>query len=265
VANFGHAALAWLVTVLVAHEFAWAATEFVNARGAWRLVPWGFVPALVLMGICADAARPAWPIGVHRRAYLVTAAVPLALWMLVWSFVANVGSNGNPAPLPYVPLLNPLDLTLGFIAATLAMWLMRLGREGIDVSSAVPREALFGVPAALGFVWANAIVLRTIHHWYGVDWSFDALWHSTLVQTALSILWAVIALAAMVFANRRAARTGWVAGAALLAVVVVKLFVVDLSRIGGIERIVSFIGVGVLLLAIGYLAPVPPRRKEETT
>jgi uncharacterized membrane protein len=145
------------------------------------------------------------------------------------------------------------------------MWLMRLEREGVEISTAVPREALFGVSAALGFVWANAIVLRTIHHWYGVGWSFDALWHSTLVQAALSLLWAVIALAAMVLANRRAARTGWIAGAALLAVVVVKLFVVDLSRIGGIERIVSFIGVGVLLLAIGYLAPVPPRRKEETT
>ena len=33
---------------------------------------------------------------------------------------------------------------------------------------------------------------------------------------------------------------------------------------GGIERIVSFIGVGLLLLLIGYLAPVPPRRKEVT-
>jgi len=47
----------------------------------------------------------------------------------------------------------------------------------------------------------------------------------------------------------------------LLAVVVVKLFAVDLSRIGSVERIVSFIGVGLLLLAIGYLAPVPARKE----
>jgi len=90
------------------------------------------------------------------------------------------------------------------------------------------------------------------------------MWHSTLVQAVLSILWSVIALATMVAANRAAARVGWVAGAVLLAVVVAKLFLVDLSRVGGIERIVSFIGVGLLLLLIGYLAPVPPRRKEET-
>src|SRR5206468_7510258 len=120
-----------------------------------------------------------------------------------------------------------------------------------------------GVPAVLLFLWVNAIVLRTIHHWYGVPWSLDAMWHSTRVQAALSLLWAIIALAVMVFANRRAARTGWIAGASLLAIVVIKLFVVDLSRISGIERIVSFIGVGLLLLLIGYLAPVPPARKEE--
>jgi uncharacterized membrane protein len=44
-----------------------------------------------------------------------------------------------------------------------------------------------------------------------------------------------------------------------MAVVVGKLFLVDLSHIGGIERIVSFIGVGLLMLLVGYLAPVPPR------
>ena len=47
----------------------------------------------------------------------------------------------------------------------------------------------------------------------------------------------------------------------LLAVVVAKLFFVDLSQVGGVERIVSFMGVGVLLLIIGYMAPVPPRRE----
>jgi uncharacterized membrane protein len=44
-----------------------------------------------------------------------------------------------------------------------------------------------------------------------------------------------------------------------MAVVVVKLFIVDLAKLGGVERIVSFIAVGVLMLVIGYVAPVPPR------
>ena len=48
-------------------------------------------------------------------------------------------------------------------------------------------------------------------------------------------------------------------GAALLGVVVLKLAVNDLGNTGTVARIVSFIGVGVLLMVIGYLAPVPPK------
>jgi uncharacterized membrane protein len=63
----------------------------------------------------------------------------------------------------------------------------------------------------------------------------------------------------MVVANRRGVREPWLAGAALLAAVVLKLFVVDLSGIGTLARIVSFLAVGGLMLLIGYLAPLPPR------
>jgi uncharacterized membrane protein len=53
-----------------------------------------------------------------------------------------------------------------------------------------------------------------------------------------------------------------IAGAALLAVVVVKLFFVELADSGGLYRIVSFMGVGVLLLLVGYFAPVPSTQKQ---
>jgi uncharacterized membrane protein len=259
----GHAGFVVLVTLLAAHEIGWLAREFVGGGSVWSVVPWGLAPALALILICKLSPRESWPFATHRRAYLVVAAFLLVAWALIFALLVNLVHDGNPAPLPFVPLINPLDLTLGLIVGSLALWTLRLAREDIDIRAWLPRELLYGVPAALIFIWANAIVMRTIHHWYGVPWAFDAMWHSTLVQAALSLLWSVIALAVMVFANRRAARVGWVAGATLLAIVVVKLFVVDLSRIGGIERIVSFIGVGLLLLLIGYLAPVPPRRKEE--
>jgi uncharacterized membrane protein len=51
-------------------------------------------------------------------------------------------------------------------------------------------------------------------------------------------------------------------GATLLGVVIAKLFLVDLSRVGSIERIVSFLGVGLLMLVLGYLAPLPPAKRE---
>lgn len=40
---------------------------------------------------------------------------------------------------------------------------------------------------------------------------------------------------------------------------VVKLLLIDLNNAGGGARIVAFIAVGVLMLVMGYLAPLPPR------
>lgn len=51
---------------------------------------------------------------------------------------------------------------------------------------------------------------------------------------------------------------GW--PGALLAVVVAKLMLVDLSQTSALQRIVSFVGVGLLMLLVGYVAPLPPQR-----
>jgi uncharacterized membrane protein len=46
-------------------------------------------------------------------------------------------------------------------------------------------------------------------------------------------------------------------GAALLALTVIKLLVLDLSAADTLARIVSFIVVGLLMLLIGYVSPIP--------
>jgi uncharacterized membrane protein len=45
----------------------------------------------------------------------------------------------------------------------------------------------------------------------------------------------------------------------------VKLFFVELADQGGLFRIVSFLSVGVLLLLVGYFAPVPPAKKDDAS
>ena len=113
------------------------------------------------------------------------------------------------------------------------------------------------------FIVLNGVLLRTLHHYAGVPFRLDAMLHSVLVQAAFSLFWSLLALAAMVTATRRALRVLWVVGAALLAIVVAKLFLVDLSNTGTVERVVSFIGVGILVIVIGYFAPVPPKSEEK--
>ena len=113
-------------------------------------------------------------------------------------------------------------------------------------------------------ILATSETARTVHHWLDVPWHLESLWDSTALQTSLSILWAVIGLSGMVAGVRMARRAVWVAGASWMAVVVAKLFVVDLRNLTAAGRVVSFIVVGVLLLIVGYLAPVPPAGSEES-
>jgi uncharacterized membrane protein len=68
----------------------------------------------------------------------------------------------------------------------------------------------------------------------------------------------------MAWAHRSSRRTVWFAAAGLLALVVAKLFIVDLSALNMAMKVVSFMVVGILLLIIGYVAPVPPARPEPT-
>jgi len=112
-------------------------------------------------------------------------------------------------------------------------------------------------------VWLNSIVLRSIHHWFGIPYIAHELFNSIVVQAAFSLLWTLTAMALMVRATRKMDRKPWFAGAALLAVVVGKLFLLDLANSGTVARIVSFLGVGVLLMIIGYVAPVPPGDAEK--
>jgi uncharacterized membrane protein len=182
--------------------------------------------------------------------------------LLAGSFFASVLGDGDPSPLPYVPLLNPLDLTQVLMLVAIATWFNRVARTDAMLAKVLSPQVIAGLLGALTFLWINAVALRTIHFTTGIAYTPNALWNSTLVQATLSILWSVLALAAMAIANRRQWRVVWIVGATLLGAVVLKLFFVELARTGPVMRIVSFIGVGLLLLLIGYVAPVPPVRKE---
>jgi uncharacterized membrane protein len=91
----------------------------------------------------------------------------------------------------------------------------------------------------------------------------EALHRSVVFHASLSILWSVTALGVMVGAARVGSREVWGVGGALLGLVVAKLFVVDLVGTGTVARIISFLVVGVLMLLIGYLSPLPPRHRGE--
>jgi uncharacterized membrane protein len=226
---------------------------------AWAWLGWLAVPAALLLVLPRPATARRWPASALPAAYQSTAAAVLTVGLLLWTLLANVVSNGSARPLPYVPLLNPLDLGIGVALLASGVWLRSdAARAGIAARPALA-PALLGVT---GFVWLNAMLVRAFHHWGGVPFRFDAWTDSLAVQTGITLLWTATALVLMWFAARRGDRAPWVTGAVLLAAVVLKLLLVDLSGSGTVTRIVSFIGVGVLMLVIGYVAPLPSAKGE---
>lgn len=229
-----------------------------------------FIPAWLMMAavgwLMQRARAGGWPVAPLADWYR-RRLIPLACgWALTLVAVWNLTQNGAMAPLPYVPLLNPLDLTTCF-AMLMAYGCHRL-LSGSEADGTVRTFLLANWPAhwiapmpllaaLLAYGWFNLALLRTVSNYMNVPYEFDAMFASQFVQAMLSLVWSITALLLMRFAAKRALRTVWIGGAVLLGLVVAKLFLVDLSNVGGIERIVSFVSVGALMVGIGYLAPYP--------
>jgi uncharacterized membrane protein len=236
---------------------SWAAVVFLVSDTAMlaALTRWAGRAAL------GGVRNFAWPLNPHARAYWWRAGTVLAGLTYLGALSAGGLAAGDVQPLPYVPLLNPIDLAVGLAIAALAYrrQLLQAVNPQPPLAAWIAGNGGLGALALLGFVAINGIWVRTAHHFMDVPWDFSTL-SSPTVLTGFSILWTLLAMGLMFYARRRSMRTPWLAGASLLGVVVVKLLFVDMSRAEGIARIIAFIGVGVLMLLIGYFVPLPPRK-----
>ncbi|MGZ5596848.1 MAG: DUF2339 domain-containing protein [Usitatibacter sp.] len=248
-----------VIAFLGATELEWIAAENTAPGTAWSLAARLVVPAILMLAISSRAADTRWPVASHVGAYRLGAVLTLAAAMGLWSLHINASHGGASSPLPYIPLLNAIDLAHLLAALALASAWLALRRSGLELPAALRGAMGIGLGVAIAFTWLNAVLLRTLHHWRNIPYNFRDLSASVEVHAALSVFWTFLALATMIVATRVGRRAPWMAGAALMAVVVAKLVLVDLSHLAGIERIVSFIGVGLLMLVIGYFSPVPPR------
>ena len=278
-ARAGHVGTAWLGIAIVV-DTVWLAIDRAGlartalartalARTGWNDASLPVVLALALAVLTRWATRrmagPAptrWPLAGHATDYGWIAAAPVAALALLVALAVALASPGDASPLPYLPLLNPVDLSLALVLGAALLW-----RHA--VLAATPRpwaSELLVAPVtlaglgALAFVLVNTVWLRAAHQLIGVAWGAGALLGSFVVQAGLALLWTALALALMIGAHRRGVRSWWIVGAGLLGITVAKLLLVDMGNIGGATRIITFMGVGVLMLVVGYLAPLPPQR-----
>jgi uncharacterized membrane protein len=260
-----HAGGVWLVVLLVGNLLVWGVDQAQLGGTAWAAVILLVASVLVLLALSRRALfdpegrlRQRWPLDRFARDYLWRASAPMALAVGLGALLVAVVSDGNAKPLPYVPLLNPTDLTVALALVACGLWLTRVRQGNLAVPVWVASRRWTLLLVGVGFVALNTVWLRVAHHYAGVPWDAERLFESFLVQAGYSILWTVLALGLMVVAHKRLVRPVWMGGAGLLALTLAKLFLIDLSNRGGSERIVAFIVVGVLMLVVGYFAPIPP-------
>lgn len=257
-----HPVPVWIAAILIAWELQWWVGRVAGIAEIWKLLPIGLVPALFLLLLKILVERVQWPFAAHRRTYLLIGSLPLAACAWLWNIYMNFHSPGDADPLPFIPILNPLDLAEGIITVIVVTWILQLIRkEPETVGEELP--VLLAVLSGTLFYWLTMETVRVVHHWGGVAFSFNAMFASFLFQAAISIIWSITAFCSMTLATKRGLRSVWIIGAVILGAVVLKLFVVDLAGKGTVERIISFVGVGVLMLVIGWFSPVPPRTQAE--
>ncbi len=214
---------------------------------AWQLLA-SFAPlALLLLGTTRAPRLFAWPFAETFESYAVGWRV-LASVVLgsVWLF--SQFHDGDATPIAYVSVLNPLELA----QIAMLVWLAR------GVSSDGVGGVARGVLPYAAMLTVTMIALRGVHYYHGEPWGPGIL-DSRVAQTTLTVLWALLGVSAWVYGSRRGRWSVWLSGAIIMGVVLAKLILVDRSYIGDLAGIVSFIAVGLLLTAVGYFAPSPPR------
>ena len=251
-----HFAGVLFLAAIIAYEVYWRMDE-AGLGDVWAGSGAILVPALAAIFIVFMRQNVTWPLQRYWSAYLAAAAILIGVQLLAVAG-AGIDDPGNPRPLPYLPILNPFDV-LTIIGLVVALHVV----VTVRATSKWLRQGEFRLATALWalavFVLSTIAVVRGVHHLGGVEWQQRILANSVSVQSALSIYWAVLGFGGMIWGARQQQRWIWIVGTGLMALVVIKLFMIDLGNTGTVARIVSFLGVGALLLVVGYYAPAPPR------
>ena len=249
------------LVAVIAYEAYWRMDES-GLSDVWAGSGAILIPALAAIFIIFMRQNIVWPLQRYWSAYLAAAAVLIVVQLSAVA-IAGIDDPGNPGPLPYIPILNPFDV-LTVVGLGVALHLIvtlktsseRVGQGGLRLAT-----IMWSLTA---LALSTIAVVRGVHHFGDVPWQERALANSVSVQSALSIYWAILGFGGMIWGARHQQRWIWMVGTALMVLVVIKLFMIDLGNTGTIARIVSFLGVGALLLVVGYYAPAPPRQATAT-
>jgi uncharacterized membrane protein len=191
---------------------------------------------------------------VHDIGALVIAGLTLAAIVFGLAGAANPMATGEPVGGPFINLI-----LLGYgLTAVLAAALALLSR-GARPQAYSQIAAVISVGLALAYL---SLEVRTLYH--GPVLTFGATTNAEqYTYSAIWLAFGVALLAAGIFLQSQAVR---LASAAVVVLTVFKVFLVDMRDLTGIFQALSFLGLGAVLMGIGwfYQRLLFPRRMPAT-
>jgi uncharacterized membrane protein len=217
-----------------------------KAHGRWLTIGW-----------LVEGAALLWVAGRQQSRLLRV----LAFLCLALGLIALIAVN---PPASTTPFFNQRFATycIGIAVFAFVAWLASKAAIDETPESALPDSALpWTTLAASAVITVNALILLGIgweihSYWWSLRWHGNwSLLHNyrmyaQFTYSALFMLFGAILLAAGF--SRRSAFLRWQA-LLLLAVSIGKVFLVDVSQLSQGYRILSFLGLGVLLLAVSFV------------
>ncbi len=235
------------ITLLAGFELGYY-THMLEPTIVGKTSGWLFATILGIVLLVLPEQYRKWPITTLSEKYQQNISSPLILWAALLCFY----SFGHMSM--YIPVLNLIDISEILTVISLGIFWRR---TSINEDS---KKLLITIISGLAFLLINSLTLRFIAVNLSLSYLSDEMFNSLIVQTTLTILWTLMAMATMLISSQKGYRDAWFAGAALLGIVVLKLFFIDLYGIGTISRIVSFMGVGLLTISLGYFSPIPAKK-----
>ncbi|MDM1245800.1 DUF2339 domain-containing protein [Acinetobacter sp. R933-2] len=170
--------------------------------------------------------------------------------ILIWIVCSQLFSQ-QPFQFYLLPVLNPFDLIsiailFGFI------WMLSLQlKQGMD-------RGIVAVLSVLSLLWLSSyVILRALHVYLSTPYNTLEIWQNSTIQLSFTLLWVSLAFITMSYATKKNMRSLWILGGSILMLVTLKLVLLDLSHIGTLTRVISFLGAGFVMLIIAYIAPIP--------
>ena len=197
------------------------------------LVEGGLTALLALLAVIGRLLSSRWPVGRLAAAVLAGLMVPRLLLL-------HLGDSGAAGELFFFNALL-LQFGLPFLAA--------VGLAYLSAEDEAPqmRHAYQVGAMLLGFVWASFLV----QDYYGGAKLFGGAASNTELYT-YSVVWLSLAIVYQVIGLLRDQRWIHVGSLLLLLLTVAKVFLVDASELEGLFRVLSFLGLGLALIGIGF-------------